>query len=52
MRLVGSIVVVVNTKSIKVSTAVTESTQPIIGAFVDNIGPIGVPVEFANCIVM
>ena len=52
MRLVGSIVVVVNTKSIKVSTALVLSVHPIIGAFVDNIGPIGVPVEFANCIVI
>ena len=45
-------VVVVNTKSINVSTALTESVQPIIGAFVDIIGPIAVPEEFANCIVM
>jgi hypothetical protein len=45
-------VVVVNTKSIKTSTALTESTQPINGEFVDNIGPIGVPEESANCIVM
>ena len=52
MRLVGSIVIVVKTKSMKVSTGLTASTHPISGEFVVNIGPIGVPVESANCIVI
>ena len=45
-------VVVVKTKSMKVSTGFTLSTQPTSGEFVESIGPIGVPEEFASCIVM
>jgi hypothetical protein len=47
---VGSIVVVVNTISILTSTGITEVIQPIRETFEVIVGPIGVPVEFANCI--
>ena len=40
------------TKSIKVSTGVVLSTQPINGVLVANTGPIPVPEEVANCIVV
>ena len=48
---VGSIVVVVNVKSVVTSTGIVEVTHPISEVPEDKIGPIGVPVESANCIV-
>ena len=47
---VGSIVVVGNTISTLTSNGITELTQPIKEIFVLIVGPIGFPVESANCI--
>ncbi len=47
---VGSIVVVGNTISTFTSTGTTLLTHPINAILDVIVGPIGVPVEFANCI--